>query len=153
MRKFLLILVFLTLGMVSSFSAPEFNLENDHGEQLDKASYAIRLKFSKLMNVDWYKSTYQQRRHFLENWYVDLERDTTAQKISAEEKKLAEDRRLEAKRADDRAAAEKLKQRKEIAKAEAKEAKEKKKQFNQKTKDREDKLEQMRRIQKSTKNK
>ncbi len=60
-----------------------YGLEATHGPLLDQAPFVMRYKFYKLTHKDWKKSTYDERKYFLEEWYIKLKRDHKAAIVKA----------------------------------------------------------------------
>lgn len=49
----------------------EYNVVEEFGPKLDRVSFKERYLFNKTMNIDWYESTLEQRKAFLEQYHWD----------------------------------------------------------------------------------
>ena len=113
MRKtlYLTFFIFAFLNSVFAFAGLNVDLEAEHGKKLDKAPFYIRYKFQKTTGIEWKSSAYQQRKAFLENWYIQADRE---QKSDDQQEKLEREKRSQIqKRKDEKKRLEQEKSRKE----------------------------------------
>ena len=70
---------------------PVYSVTDEYGPKLDRVSFKERFLFNKTTNTDWYKSTLEQRKEFLEAYHEDLvaaklRRDESIKRDVAKEK-------------------------------------------------------------------
>lgn len=114
-KTFLLVLLFLPSILFGGQDG--FNVVEVYGPKLDRVSFKERYLFNKTMNIDWYESTLEQRKVFLEQFYWDQ---------VAEQERKEEFRKRSAELEESSAAEDKISKRKELAKRKAEAARAKK---------------------------
>ena len=88
MIKMVLILFFV---FTAGFAFAGVDLQAEHGEDLNKAPFVMRYKFEQSTGVNWYTSTYGQRKGFLEQWYK-AQADNAKKEAQAAKLKQKQDR-------------------------------------------------------------
>ena len=84
-RMMALLTVCFLLFTHGAMAARKINLEPLHGKDLKKADFVLRYKFAKMTHMAWEKSTYEQRKAFLERWYQNEEKQARLEELKRRE--------------------------------------------------------------------
>ncbi len=148
MRALLIVLCLLFSGVVVAHA--NVDLQAEHGENLDKASFPIRFKFQKSTGMVWKESSYEDRKSFLEGYYNQLADEDKA-KRDTERQELQEQREIDqVKRDADREIKEKVKARADAKKEAEKKKDAEKKRFDQYVKEKQKEVDELRKTQQSS---
>ncbi|MBF0490577.1 MAG: hypothetical protein HQL15_08160 [Candidatus Omnitrophica bacterium] len=140
----LLILVFiLFFGIASAEASMDLS---QHGPQLIKAPFPIRYRFEMKHHKSWLKSTYDERKEFLTEWYTRQKDEETAAKEKAKAE-LDAQRELQNQKKEEKKRLEEMDKESQRAKLnEAKETETQKKDFDKVVTDQQRQLERLQKL-------
>ncbi len=113
---YIFVLVFL-VGFSGIVFAKQrtYDITEEYGPKLDRVSFKERYLFNKTYNIDWYQSTLEQRKEFLEQYHADVVED--AKQKAEYRKRVAAKLKEEAKVKKERLLKEKIQKREQAMEA------------------------------------